>query len=70
MSVSFYIPIRDNSGLVSLSKTERDFTSQCGFLSNNTRVLRTDGRSPNQLRPITLNLSRGDNQAVCLVQWG
>ena len=78
-----YIPIRDDSGLKSLSRVEREFiTTACSGIrstttstsasasSHRTRLLRTDGRAWNQLRSHRLELLRWDQGASATVQWG
>ena len=63
-----YTPIRDDSGLKSLSTVERDFVRSCAL--SKTRILRTDGRNWNQLRNQRLHLTRWENGANSTVQWG
>lgn len=63
--------IRDDSGLKSLSKNEREFTRNAALRKCDRRCLRTDGRSWSQVRPVHhLDLLRWENGASCSVQWG
>mmetsp|Transcript_21686 Transcript_21686/g.31133 ORF Transcript_21686/g.31133 Transcript_21686/m.31133 type:complete len:187 (+) Transcript_21686:50-610(+) len=63
-----YISIRDDSGVRSFSKNERDFLRDCALSS---KKLRLDGRGANDVRRIQLHLSRSaHNGAECTVQWG
>ena len=71
--MALYVPIRDDSGLKSLSNVERDFIRSCAFHKSSTRTvtssriaassaLRVDGREWNQLRPQRLHLVRWNHQ--------
>eukprot|EP00934_Nitzschia_sp_Nitz4_P003817 Nitzschia sp. Nitz4//scaffold2_size372955//251504//253035//NITZ4_000447-RA/size372955-snap-gene-0.95-mRNA-1//-1//CDS//3329546850//3807//frame0 len=62
-----YIPLRNDSGIRSLSKNERDFVRSCAL---STPVLRVDGRKQGELRKVRWSLKRWDNGAECTVQWG
>ena len=66
---SHYIPIRDDgSSDVLFSKNERELVHQALIQSE----LRMDGRSPTQLRPARIQLTRSamDGTTGCTVQWG
>ena len=62
-----FIPVRNDAGIKSLSTVERDFIRSCA--SNPNRILRTDGRRWDQIRPCRLSLVRGDNTASATIQW-
>eukprot|EP00548_Thalassiothrix_antarctica_P015557 CAMPEP_0194169710 /NCGR_PEP_ID=MMETSP0154-20130528/4379_1 /TAXON_ID=1049557 /ORGANISM="Thalassiothrix antarctica, Strain L6-D1" /LENGTH=550 /DNA_ID=CAMNT_0038881241 /DNA_START=10 /DNA_END=1662 /DNA_ORIENTATION=- len=65
-----YISIRDDSGSSSLSLNEKNFLRQGALSLNSSRILRTDGRSPGEIRKLKLDLSRSHNAAECTVQLG
>jgi exosome complex RNA-binding protein Rrp42 (RNase PH superfamily) len=63
-----YIPLRDDAGLKSISKNERDFVRRCATGMN--RSLRLDGRSATQSRPSRLFLTRHATKSGASLQWG
>ena len=65
-----YIPIRDDgSSGVLFSQNEQELVRQALLLEH---TLRMDGRSPSQLRPAKIQLTRSstDGTTGCTVQWG
>ena len=69
-STPSYIPLREDAGIKSLSKNERDFIRQCA-LQPEGRILRLDGRAPRQSRPTRLVLTRYPHGASgATLQWG
>eukprot|EP00977_Amphora_coffeiformis_P013192 scaffold3403_cov158-Amphora_coffeaeformis.AAC.10 len=68
-TVPSYIPLRDDAGIKSISKNERDFIRKCAL--NEDRILRLDGRTSQQSRPTRLVLTRYPNGASgATLQWG
>lgn len=79
-----YTPLRDDTSYRSMSSNERSFIRSCatgiithtGHGNNNTRIdrngniLRTDGRSAGESRPIRMTFSRSHNVSECTVQFG
>ncbi|GFH51016.1 hypothetical protein CTEN210_07492 [Chaetoceros tenuissimus] len=79
-----YTPLRDDTSYRSMSSNERSFIRSCatgiithtGHGTNNTRIdrngniLRTDGRSAGESRPIRMTFSRSHNVSECTVQFG
>lgn len=77
-----YTPLRDDTGHRSLSTNEQQFIRSCatGIItktsSNSTQIdrngsiLRTDGRTAGESRPIRLSFGRAHNTSECTVQFG
>lgn len=79
-----YTPLRDDTSYRSMSSNERSFIRSCatgiithtGHGNNNTRIdrngniLRTDGRSAGESRPIRMTFSRSHNVSECTFQFG
>ena len=73
MSASMtYTPLRDDTSGRSLSNNEKTFLRSCATGTSNTSstILRTDGRSAGESRPIRLTFGRDHNISECSVQFG
>ena len=73
MSASMtYTPLRDDTSGRSLSNNEKAFLRSCatGTSSTSSTILRTDGRSAGESRPIRLTFGRDHNISECSVQFG
>ena len=57
------LAIKDDSGIKSVSNSERLFVKQC-------TSLRSDGRHTGEVRPIQLTFGRSRDATECTVQWG
>ena len=67
-----YTPLRDDTTHRSLSNNERTFLHSCatGTTSSSSSILRTDGRTPGESRPIQLSYHRNHNISECTIQLG
>lgn len=75
-----YTPLRDDTAHRSLSTNEQQFIRSCATgiitktsskqIDRNGNILRTDGRSAGESRPIRLSFSRTHNMSECTVQFG
>lgn len=72
MSASMtYTPLRDDTSGRSLSNNEKTFLRSCATGTGaSSTVLRTDGRSAGESRPIRLTFGRDHNISECSVQFG